>query len=68
MPLLSLGREQQERASEALELQVMAGWDLATLGALRHRKCLQSLKHLQKSTEASSNSLQNRGIPSEGRF
>lgn len=56
------------RASEALEMQAMAPWELATLGILRLRKRLPSLQHLRKSTEASSNSLQNVGIPSEASF
>lgn len=56
------------RASEALELQTMAPWELATLGIPRLRKRLPSLQHLRKSTEASSNSLQKAGIPSEASF
>lgn len=71
------GRAARGRASERWscepwlggnwELQAMAPWELAALGSPRLRRCLPSLQHLRKSTEASSNSLQNAGIPSEKR-
>lgn len=56
MLLLSPGGEER-----ALELQAMAPWELATLGTPRLRKCLCHCNTCEKSTEASSNSLQNEG-------
>lgn len=40
------------RASEALELQAMAPWELATLGIPRLGSCLPTLQHLRKSTRS----------------
>lgn len=52
-------RQAGKSEQRALELQAMAPWELATLGTPRLRKCLCHCNTCEKSSEASSNSLQN---------